>query len=763
MNTSGSGDDGPRIQLDAVCQQIQNPDRRTRQLALQTLVDWLENSPQVGEAKAKEVFDQMYLVLIKCYADRFEVCRHLAASAVSAVLVHLPDNQYYAENVVPVVARRIGQTEIIEESEEVRLLLVGQLLVVIRKFGSSDGMALQQCYNHIMDVLLKTLTDPYPAIPRLCCEVVEALATGCRSFPVRAEQLVAPLVTMLGHRQSPTRIAAIRTLGTVALKISSSSDSIVKCIISVSPLLMDEQPTVRKECGRVGCRWLLELRDRYSFFERLIPLVLCCLKDDSEETRTEIEASWRQCGEQYYQENEQELTKVEIVEEQHQQLDRYPAGVRRPTLGCRAIVQRSLRVCSIITREMDDWKDEVRIHTLKFMWHFVLHSERALTAKFIEVAPVLLRHCVDPVKEVSEQALKVSSLLGMLLRYSDWIQHGLEALRACPHLGQMKCFTEMFRNSHPDERKENLRDVCEILVNPVICHNIQLEYQRTLLDLLGILVEIHLQTTYSISKSLENIKINSSQSVEELLYTILAKVISLLPENDALFSDGLSLLSRLAEPSSLHRRFLSNVLATLADDLDSDNSERSEPILQLHGLIKLGGFQPETLTQLTASIETVMNRENASAKIKVLSAVSVAMLHWSESMDLPVEQSTAALHEFIRKIVEPVLTWRAGRNAEALRAIATTALCSASQGAETEVEVIFGGMGVQFVALIEDNNVVTRAYGLRCLFKCGPMPMEQMKPLMLGEFSSGIWERINTIFYFFILKRCYGPSGRSQR
>lgn len=736
MSTSGSGD---AFQLDAMSQQIQNPDRRTRQLALQSLVDWCEKSPSITQEKAKEVFDQLYLVLFKCYADRFEMCRHLAASAVSALLARVPDNVYYAENVVPVVARRIGQAEIIEESEEVRLLLVEQLLVVVRKFGSSDSGndRLQQCYHHIMDVLLKTLTDPYPAIPRKCCEVVEALAEGCRSFPVRAEQLVGPLCSMLGHRQSPTRIAAIRTLGTVALRITSSSDAIVKCIVSVSPLLMDDQPSVRRECGRVGCRWLLELRDRYSFFERLIPLVLCCLKDDSEETRTEIEAKWRLCGEQYYRENEQELSKVEIVDGQQQQqlLDRYPAGVQRPSLGCRAIVQRSLRVCSIVTKEMCDWRDEVRVHTLKFLWHLVLHSERALTAKFIEIAPVLLRHCVDPVTEVSGEALKVSGLMGMLLRYSDWIPHGLEALRSSPHLGQMKCFTEMFRNSQPDERKKDLRAICEILVNPTICHSIQSDYQRTLLELLSILVEIHLQTN-SISQSVENLDIKSSQSVEELLYTILVKVISLLPENDPLTSDGLALLDRLStsSTSSLHRRFLSNVLKTLDDDLDSDNSERSEPILLLHGLIKLGQFQPETLPQLTSSIAIVMHRENASARIKILSAVSVAMLTWSTSMDQPIDQSTLALRHFIQKLIEPVMVWRAGRNAEALRAIATTALCSASQGAETEVEGIFAEMGVHFVALVEDNNVVTRAYALRCLFKCGPMPMERMKPLMLGNY-----------------------------
>lgn len=738
MNTSGSGDES-QIQLDVICQQIQNPDRRARQLALQNLLDVCARpATMLSLEQAIEIFVASYLLLFKCYSDRFEVCRNLAASAITALLGHLSPNQYYADNVVSVLVRRIGQPEIIEDSEEVRLLLVEQLLAVVQKFGSSssDRDPLQQSYNDIMDVLLKTLTDPYPAVPRKCCEVVEALAAATATFPARAEQLVGPLVGMLSHRQSPTRIAGVRTMGTVALKINTSSDSVIKCIVSVSPLLMDDQPHVRRECGRVGCRWLMDLRDRYSFFERLIPLVLCCLKDEAEETRNEIEASWQKCGEQYYRENENELSKVEIVDKMP---DRYPDGVTRPTLGCRAIVQRSLRVCSIITKEMTDWKDEVRLHSLKFLWHIVLHSERALTAKFIEIAPVLLRHCTDPVKEVSQQALKVSGLLGMLLRYSDWIPHALDALRTSPHLGQLKCFTEMFRHSHRIERQNDLPAICEILANPTICHSIQTEYQRTLVDLLGILVNMHLEPAVELSHSVKSLEIDEAQSNrrtnEELLYTVLIKVIALSKDDDLFLADALGLLNRMShsDPSTLHRLFLPQVMLNLDDDLDSENSERSEPILLLHGLIQLGPFQVETLPQISSSLQTVMRRDNASAKIKVLSAVSVAMLTWSQSMHQPLEKSTELLRVFIQQVIEPNLVWRAGRNAEALRAMGAAVLCSASQGAEHEVGQIFPAMGIHFVALVDDNNVVTRAYALRCLFKCGPMAIEQLKPLMLGE------------------------------
>lgn len=45
--------------------------------------------------------------------------------------------------------------------------------------------------------------------------------------------------------------------------------------MQISPLLMDSMGLVRRECGRLGCLLSLKLRDRYSYFEKLAPLILC--------------------------------------------------------------------------------------------------------------------------------------------------------------------------------------------------------------------------------------------------------------------------------------------------------------------------------------------------------------------------------------------------------------------------------------------------------------------------------------------------------
>lgn len=80
--------------------------------------------------------------------------------------------------------------------------------------------------------------------------------------------------------------------------------------------------------------------------------------------------------------------------------ENYIKDIVRPSLGCRAIMERSLRMINIILNEMEDWKDEVRLHSLKLLGQVVIHCEKMLTIKFMEIFPVLSDSCMDGVKSV---------------------------------------------------------------------------------------------------------------------------------------------------------------------------------------------------------------------------------------------------------------------------------------------------------------------------------------------------------------------------
>lgn len=109
------------------------------------------------------------------------------------------------------------------------------------------------------------------------------------------------------------------------------------------------------------------------------------------------------------------------------------------------------------------------------------------------------------------------------------------------------------------------------------------------------------------------------------------------------------------------------------------------------------------------------------------------MLNWTTSINLPQDESYELLRTFVHDIIEPTLIWKAGRNSESLRAMATTALYSMSEGINGKCP-IFSDLATQFVSLIEDHNVITRAYAVRCMKNSTPLRIEQLKLISYGEF-----------------------------
>lgn len=275
-----------KAKLDAWIVKIQNQERMVRQGALKELLEFCEKPGNLTTENVVEIFDSVYLCLIKCYSDRFEMCRSLSCSIVTEIVKHLEQNDYYLSLLVPVISKRLATPDVVDDSEEIRLQLLKQLNFIVtkykelnttgtvRKHSEGDDILLKP-YNDIIDILKVSLLDSYPAIIKESCEVIKVTAEASPSFHYRAEALVDPLMNHLKHRHSPIRIAAVEALGIVALNIHSNPDLLKRILKDLSPVVMDPIPFVRRECGRVGCKFLLKLRDRYSFFERILPLVLC--------------------------------------------------------------------------------------------------------------------------------------------------------------------------------------------------------------------------------------------------------------------------------------------------------------------------------------------------------------------------------------------------------------------------------------------------------------------------------------------------------
>lgn len=468
------------------CTHLQSPERSVRQTTLKGILEHFE-SGKVDDKNAEQYYTEIYIHLLKAYSDRFEVCRSLAASALSSIMKHLPRNSSYLEYICSVIGQRLGQAEMIEESEEMRLQLVEQMRELVEKFKvdpKEKTDLILKAYNDIIDVLVRTIKDPYPAIQKESCEVVKLLAIATPSFRYRAEVLVKPMSFMLQHRYSANRGIAIETMSITALHILTNDDKVGNIIMDLSKLLMDDVPSVRRECGRAGVRLGLELKDRYSHFSKILPLILCCLVDETEEIRKEMQSEWIRVGAQYYDENAEELKEYELTDVPP---DNYPAELKRPTLGCRQLVQRNLKMVNIILNEMEEWKENVRLHSTRLLGQVVIHSEKLFATQFIDVFPVLAKTCVDPEKIVAAEAMLISIYLGTFMDYSSWSDYVRRQMTKQPHLGNLKCYTALFAAASNDEKLGDLKDISEILCDTSICHNTKPMFQMQLLQLCDVL------------------------------------------------------------------------------------------------------------------------------------------------------------------------------------------------------------------------------------------------------------------------------------
>lgn len=297
----------------------------------------------------------------------------------------------------------------------------------------------------------------------------------------------------------------------------------------------------------------------------------------------------------------------------------------RPTLGCRALVQRSLRMVSIILIELQDWKVEVRLHALKLLSQVILHAEKAFTVKFLDVLPVVAKCCHDDDHIVVNEAKHVATLMGQLLTYDEWIEQALNSLqRNKPSLGLLRCISFLFGGAENTNKFATVHRIAKAVADPSICCSLDYRYQSAILDVTEQMVKLYLAYDNESAKKAEHIA-----KTEQYLFEILVKICALSNVHDTeavVGQRGEHLLATLcrspANQMTLNSKYVGDIIKSI-EDLDCEHSERSERILMLYGCIKLCGFQIEYFDTIKHAIRLVMDHSEANAKIKILTATSI--------------------------------------------------------------------------------------------------------------------------------------------
>lgn len=262
----------------------------TRQKALQALCNDLKSETTDDFSRFS---GSNFQIVLKIFADVAEKNRDLALNYVSIFVERscqdLSNLEKILPNLMPAIVQRLATNEIVEPSEEIRLKMVELLLKICR--GKQTSLYL----NEWTGILKKTIVDPYPEVRKLSCELTLILSKETREkFHFVSENLVKPIIETMKHQHAKVRIEAVRALGNVLLY--GNNKSIEEIVSPLAQRFFDHTSSVRLAVINVVGIWMLELKDRYSYFHLMLPLLLTGYTDEIEEIRQTTDSLWWDVG-----------------------------------------------------------------------------------------------------------------------------------------------------------------------------------------------------------------------------------------------------------------------------------------------------------------------------------------------------------------------------------------------------------------------------------------------------------------------------------
>lgn len=118
------------------------------------------------------VFSALLKPLLKCLSDPMERCRETAISVLAEFIRCVPKPEESLPYLMPCLAQRLGEREIHEPSEELRLSAVEMLTLTVEVCGKNISPYL----NEMINILQRTIVDPFPDVKKESCKCTVTFA-----------------------------------------------------------------------------------------------------------------------------------------------------------------------------------------------------------------------------------------------------------------------------------------------------------------------------------------------------------------------------------------------------------------------------------------------------------------------------------------------------------------------------------------------------------------------------------------------------------
>ena len=388
------------------------------------------------------------------------MCIELVTDLVNIV----PTPEEALPYLMPVVVMRLGDKEIVEESEEVRLLLVNLLLAVIDK---CPAKSLNLYLDDYVIALTRTIVDPYAEVKKQSCKCLSAIAVAVpERFLSGSKPLHKPLIATLGHQHSRVRVQAIKAIESLCLY--GATDAINDFMLCLAQKSMDQAPTVRRALYESVGKWMVDLKDRYSFWHKLLTLMLNGINDEVPEIQKLCTGLFHAAGRLWETENEDSIKDM---------LD-FGKGATDPTalpLGCRILVERELcKILPGLLKDLCDWTSQIRRQSAKLLLSLLQYAETKATIHIEKLLGGYYKSVRDEEPDISDTIVKCVEVTGKFTEPSTWIKHtvprlGATGVSSTEMIGQLIVLGGLIRGADNAAVDVCLPDIAEALTNEDVC------------------------------------------------------------------------------------------------------------------------------------------------------------------------------------------------------------------------------------------------------------------------------------------------------
>uniref|UniRef100_A0A8B9J8C4 TOG domain-containing protein n=1 Tax=Astyanax mexicanus TaxID=7994 RepID=A0A8B9J8C4_ASTMX len=685
-------------------------------------------------SELQEVFGGLLKPVLKCVSDPAEKCRETAIQIITDFIRAVPEPEQALPYLMPCLAQRLGGKEILEPAEELRFSMLELLCLVVEVCGRK----LAPYLDDMIRILQRTITDPFPDAKRESCKCTIQFARCVPDhFHMQAESLVKPLMQTLSHQHSRVRVAATEATGAV---IQYSTGKNVDDVLShLAQRLFDDSPQVRKAVTAVVGDWLLHLQDRYSYFHKLIPLLLSSLSDDIPEIRNLAVELWGQIGAQWEKENEDDLKdKMDFLLSAP---SRYPPGVERPPLGCRELVVRNLsKLMPALGRDAGDWLVQTRVKALQLLRVLLLHAEDHCTQHLQPLLTTLYRACADPEPAARTHCLESAELLGVFVNPEVYLSLLLAEVSSSSFSSclwaPLMVLTAVLKGSSREALRPHLLQLGNTLAQPDVCQDSQQVRTHRLIQSLH-----YFCTKQCFHCSLPEKHTLLTCSIAEECVRCLCTVLG------------------LSDVSDLYRQHMADLLHWLSD---------SQHCWTAHSVHK----NLLNIIALQSGVCYVIFRPfNVFYK-------SLHPLHSHLFFSLsPYFSLCRCFGEyvgvFLQELLLPNLVWRAGRTSAAVRTSALSCLLALLQGGAISKEQVLSveqKLIADLISTLEEDSQLSRLLASRSLHTLMTITAHCLSPEALNKIYPGTHTHIHihhstliqhryTLFIITTLSSCSSSSG----